>query len=127
MIRTASLLVAFSLLTTAATTANADAGLTAPSCLYLHEARPHSKYAFTQASLIALSYARTAWKEAEAFEAERKAESNPQTLLIAMMRHTKSASESYACAESVLEPYKKSADQRMIGLTADLAAGIYRR
>ena len=126
-VRTVPLLVAFSLLASAATTAKADAGQTELSCLYLHETRTDSKYAFTQASLIALSYARSAWKEAEAFEAERKAESNPQTLLIAMMRHTKSASESYACAETVLEPYKKSADQRMIGLTADLAAGIYRR
>jgi len=126
-VRTVPLLVAFSLLASAATTAKADAGQTEPSCLYLHETRTDSKYAFTQASLIALSYARSAWKEAEAFEAERKAESNPQTLLIAMMRHTKSASESYACAETVLEPYKKSADQRMIGFTADLAAGIYRR
>ncbi len=85
-VRTVPLLVAFSLLASAATTAKADAGQTEPSCLYLHETRTDSKYAFTQASLIALSYARSAWKEAEAFEAERKAESNPQTLLIAMYR-----------------------------------------
>src|SRR2546428_14129597 len=127
IVRTVPLLVAFFLLASAGTTAKADGGQTEPSCLYLHETRTDSKYAFTQASLIALSYARSAWKEAEAFEAERKAESNPQTLLIAMMRHTKSASESYACAETVLEPYKKSPDQTMIGFTADFVAGVYRQ
>src|SRR2546425_5020638 len=125
--RRISLLVAFSLLNSAATTAEADAAQTAPSCFYLHEARPESKYAFTRASLIALSYARSAWREAEGFEAERKHESNPQTLLIAMMRHIKASSESYACAEMALEPYKKSPDQKMIGFTADLAVGIYRQ
>ena len=108
-------------------TARADAGQTAPSCSYLHTARPDSAYAFTQASLIALSYAKSAGLEAEAFEAERKAESNPQTLLIAMMRHTKTVSESYACAEMVLEPYKKSTDQKMIAPTADWASRIYRQ
>ena len=120
-------LVAFYLLTSAATTAKADAGQTAPSCSSLHEARPDSPYAYTQASLIALSYARSASREAEAFEAERRAERNPGTLLIAMMRHTKTASESYACAEMVLEPYKKSPDQKMIGLTAAYAASLYRQ
>src|SRR2546427_1685350 len=109
------------------TTATRGAAQTGPSCSYLHTARPDSSYAFAQASLIALSYAKSAGLEAEAFEAERKAESNPQTLLIAMMRHTKTASDSYACAEIVLEPYKKSPDQTMIGLTADFAASVYRQ
>ena len=108
-------------------TAKANAGQTAPSCSYLHQARPDSKYAFTQGSLIALSYAESAWREADAFQAERKAEPNQQTLLIAMMRHIKTGSESYACAEMVLEPYKRSPDQNMIGLTADFVAGIYRQ
>src|SRR5437773_523536 len=125
--RTASLLVALSIVTSATTTAKAAAGQTAPSCLSLHVARLDSPYAYTQASLIALSYARSASREAEAFEAERRAERNPGTLLIAMMRHTKTASESYACAEMVLEPYEKSPDQNMIGLTAAYAAGLYRQ
>lgn len=125
--RRASLFVAFCLLTSAATTGKVDAGQTTPSCLYLHEARPDSKYAFTQASMIALSYARSAWREAEAFEVERKTTSNPQTLLIAMMRHTKTVSEAYACAGMVLEPYKKNADKEMIGVTAGFAAGVYRQ
>jgi len=109
------------------TTATRGAAQTGPSCSYLHTARPDSSYAFAQASLIALSYAKSAGLEAEAFEAERKAQSNPQTLLIAMMRHTKTASEAYACAEMVLEPYKKSADQKMIAPTADWAKRIYRQ
>ena len=125
--RRASLLVALCLLASAAATTKADAEQIAPSCLYLHEARPDSPYAYTQASLIALSYARSASREAEAFEAERRVERNPGTLLIAMMRHTKTASESYACAEMVLEPYEKSPDQNMIGLTAAYAAGLYRQ
>jgi hypothetical protein len=108
--------------------ATADAQLrTAPSCLYMHNARPDSKYAFTQASLISLSYAGSVWREAKAFETERKAESNPQRLLTGMMRHTKSGSESYTCAEMVLEPYKKSADQKMTGFTAEFMAGVYRQ
>src|SRR5437773_290411 len=106
-VRTVPLLVAFSLLASAATTAKADAGQTEPSCLYLHETRTDSKYAFTQASLIALSYARSAWKEAEAFGAERKAESNTQTLRIAMMQHTKTDSEPYPCADTVPEQDKQ--------------------
>ncbi len=123
--RRAPLLLAFYLLISAAAIPNAHAEQTAPSCFHLHNARPDSKYAFTQASLIALSYARSAWREAEAFEAERKGENNPQTLLIAMMRHIKASSESHACAEMVLEPYKQSADQKMIGSTAAFMARIY--
>jgi len=110
-----------------ATASRAAAGQTPPSCAYLHVAQPDSRYAFTQASLMGLSYARLAWRETETFEAERKTEKNPQTLLIAMMRHTKMASDSYACAEMVLEPYKKSRDKEGIGRTADLVAGVYRQ
>jgi hypothetical protein len=109
------------------TTLPAGAQQTAPSYSFLHTAQPDSPYAFAQASLIALSYAKSAGQEAEAFEAERKTESNPQTLLIAMMRHTKAASESYACAAMVLEPYKKSADQKIIGPAAEWTSGIYRQ
>jgi len=109
------------------TTATEDAAQTTPSCSNLHPVRPDSSYAFAQASLIALSYAKSAGLEAEAFETERKAESNAQTLLIAMMRHTKTASESYACAAVVLEPYKRSADQKVIAPTADRASRIYRQ
>ena len=58
--RRAALFVALSLLTSAASGyAVADAGQTAPSCSFLHTARPDSAYAFTQASLIALSYAQS--------------------------------------------------------------------
>src|SRR5437667_9608146 len=120
--RRATLFVTFSLLTLTATTAKADAGQTTPSCVYLHHARPERAYAFAQATLIGLSYMREAVRETEAFEAERKTERNPQTLLIAMMRHTKMASDAYACAEMVLEPYKKSHDKEVIGRTADLVA-----
>jgi hypothetical protein len=105
------------------------AGQTPPSCSFLLQARPapDSKYAFTQAGLIALSYARAGWQEADAFQAEQKTESDPQTLLIAMMRHTKTASEAYACAETVLEPYRRSHDQKMIGFTADFEARVYKQ
>jgi|SRR5205809_1907773 len=123
---TALILVPVGLMASA-TASKADTGQTAPSCAYLHVARPDSKYAFTQASLIGLSYARLAWRETDAFEAERKTERNPDTLLIAMMRHTKIASEAYACAEMVLEPYKKGHDKEVIGRTADFLTAIYRQ
>jgi hypothetical protein len=100
---------------------------TAPSCSFLHTTRPDSPYAFTQASLIALSYARSAGQEAEAFESERKVETNPQTLLTAMMRHIKAASDSYGCAVITLEPYKKSADTKIIGPAAEWTSVIYRQ
>jgi hypothetical protein len=106
---------------------NTSTGQTGPSCSYLHETRPASKYAFTQATIIALSYARSALREGEALETERKAERNPQTLITGMMRHIKSSSEFYVCAERVLEPYKKSPDQKMIGDTAEGLAVIYRQ
>lgn len=123
-----ALLVVLSVELTLSATVKADAEQrTVPSCSYLHQARPDSKYAFTQGSLIALSYARSVSREIEAFEVERKAETNPHRLLVATMRHIKSASESYACAEMVLEPYKKSADQDTTGLTAKYAAGVYRQ
>jgi len=94
-----------------------------------YKVRPDSKYSFTQATLIALFYARSAWRESEAFEAERKVATNQQalTLLTLMMRHTKTASESFACADMVLEPYKNSPDQKMIGHTADVMAAVYRQ
>jgi len=100
---------------------------TPPSCPYLHDAKPESKYAFTQATVIGLSYARAALRESEAFEAERRTLTNAQALLTAMMRVTKSSSGDYACAEIVVEPYKKSSDQKMIGTTAEYLAVIYRQ
>jgi len=111
--------------------ATAARAQTRVSCPYLHEAKPESKYAFTQATVIGLSYARVALHETEALEAERRAMnnaptmSNAQTLLTAMMRATKSVSGAYTCAEMVLEPYKKSLDQKMIGTTAEYLAAVY--
>ena len=105
------------------------AGQSEPSCAgtVLHEARPDSKYAFTQASLIALAHARAAVQEADAFQAEQNIGSESQTVLISMMRHTKLAPEQWACAEQVLGQYRKSHDQKMIGFTADFVARIYKQ
>jgi len=100
------------------------AGETAPSCVDLHDPKPESKYAFAEASMIALSYAQAVSQETKAFEAEREATSDPQTLLIALMRTTKTASEEYACAERVVQPYKKSRE-RDIGIAASYLAAIY--
>jgi hypothetical protein len=98
------------------------AGQTPPSCsLLLQAPEPDSRYAFTQAGLVALSYARAGWQEADAFQAEQKAENSPQTVLIGMMRNTKTASEAYACAETVLEPYKKVPRRGNLWVTASVS------
>ena len=99
-----------------------------PSCtLYLHEIQPDSMYAFAQANVIALAHAREAWQETTAFQAEQKPDDSPQTVMIAMMQHTKAASNAYACAQMVLEPYKKSHDEKMIAFTADFEIAIYKQ
>jgi hypothetical protein len=105
--------------------ATAAAQQTVPSCPYPHAARPDSKAAFTEASILALAYARSAWEEGPAFEAEQRTIDNPISLLTAMMRHTKSASEAYTCAELIVAPYRKSVDQEMTGFTADFVATVY--
>jgi hypothetical protein len=104
-------------------------GQTEPSCSYtvLHEAKLESKFAFAQASLIALSYAQGAVQEAAAFTAEQTSETDAQATLIGMMRHTKLASEQFACAERVLAQYRQSPDRKMIGFTADFLALLYKQ
>jgi hypothetical protein len=98
-----------------------------PSCENFQQPKPDSKFAFTQASLIGLTYALAAVLEADAFQAEQNHETNTLTLLTAMMRHTKVASNAYACAEKALEPYRKSRDQKMIGFTSNFEVQVYKQ
>jgi hypothetical protein len=104
------------------------ASVTPPSCGFPLgvAAQPNDRYSFAHASVIALSYARSAVQEADAFQAERRGE-NWQTDLIGMMRHTKAASEAYACAQKMLEPYEASEDERIIRSAAEFENLVYKR
>jgi hypothetical protein len=97
---------------------------TAPSCFTNHLPSPNSPYAYAEANLIGLRYALSAWSEGTAFDQEKDGLA-PTNLMVAMMRHTKQASEAYACASQVVLSYQKSSDKEGVGAAAGFVVAIY--
>ncbi|MGA2145755.1 MAG: hypothetical protein ABSH49_12425 [Bryobacteraceae bacterium] len=105
----------------------------APACEYLYRGDVNSRYAFAEASEVALWYASAAAHEAGRFEG--KSAWNIDSDLVSLMRAEKAGLEAYQCAVLVLQPFERSSfedrylqgdNKRVIALGARFGTQIYR-
>jgi len=104
----------------------------APACLYLYRGDIDSRYAFAEATEVALCYAALAAHESDEFEGKSTWDMSD---LISLMRAAKAKSEAYRCAELILQPFERSSfedryvrgdDKKVIALGARFGTQIYR-
>ncbi len=105
--------------------AQTQAPSTPPTCLNLYRGEINSRFAFSEASAVALWYARKAVQEYDDSTAnwERPAFSD----LVAIMSITKAASENYECAVRILLPFEQSLDKQVIASGAKYGVVTYQR
>jgi hypothetical protein len=93
-----------------------------PVCPYPYAGDINSRFAFAEASEVALSYALTAVQRYDIF---KTATGSIGSNLIEVMSATKAASEAYRCAVLILQPFKRSTDKKVIAIGAELGAQAY--
>jgi hypothetical protein len=104
----------------------------APACLYLYRGDIDSRYAFAEATEVALWYAALAAHESDEFEGKNTWDISDW---VSLMRAAKAKSEAYRCAELILQPFERSSfedryvggdDKKIIALGARFGTQIYR-
>jgi hypothetical protein len=94
----------------------------APACPYQYRGDINSRYAFAEASEVALYYASMAVQRYDAFNT---ATGSIGSNLVAVMSATKAATEAYRCAVLIMQPFKQSTDKKLIPTGAELGTQAY--